>query len=154
MQALDLRRRDENLVERLRQRHILDHAAGELEGNRRAARLIDIGPQAREHEVEHPAEDAVIVEAGDLVDLGEERGLHRLAKPGAVRFLFLDVGIIAQGKEAREALRRSRIARKRIGDIDLTIGHADLTQIARVGAQDIRFARRDPGFGDEDVETV
>ena len=154
VQPLHLWRGHEDLIERFGQRQVINHAAGEFECDCRATRLEDVGAQRGEDEVQHPPEDAVVVEAGDLVDLGEKCRLHGFGEARAVALLFLQVGVEAQREKLREALRRLRIAGERIGDVDLAVGHADLAEVAGIGTQDIGLARCKGGFRHQHVEAV
>ena len=77
--ALDARRIDEDLVERPRQRHAVELAAGKLDGDFRLrlavlVELVVVGADRRLHRVDEAPHDAVLVEAVDLAQRGLDLG--------------------------------------------------------------------------------
>ena len=112
--ALDARRVHEDLEQRARQRQVGDRAGSSFSTThgRGPAGVVGLEPvraQRREHEVQQRAQDAVLVEAGDRVELGadlvDERSLGR--SPLGVRLLrrhSRDRGARANSSTSRRAI--------------------------------------------------
>ena len=109
MRGLDARRIDENLVERPRQRHGVDLAAGKLDGDdvlglAVAVELIKVGADRRLHRIDEVAQDAVLVQAFDRLqcgfDCGGDLGLARRALVVRRRQMRIEPGV-EQGHDLR-----------------------------------------------------
>ena len=157
MDAFDARRVDEDLVERARQRHAVDLAGGELERDR-AARvpvgtdLEEVGAQRRVDQVDEAAQDAVLVEAGDVGERGFDALTLGLDLLGAL--IFGEMRIELGDEELHQPGGDAGVAGQRIGDVVLRIGRADLAQIAAERPQQGSLAPGKAGSEDELVEAV
>ena len=130
------RRIDENLVERTRQRQVGDLAALELDGDQRLGLAVlvglkEIGADRRLHRIDEVAQDAVLVQALDLLQcLFDARGdvfllvvARRLSASGA--------RIEARVEQRDDIGGDAGVLDQRRPHVVLRIGHADLAQVAR-----------------------
>ena len=132
--AFNARRIDENFVERARQRQIGELAAFELDRDQRlglALRvgLIEIAADRRLHRVDEAAQNAVLVQALDLLQgLFNARG-NRALLAGAVLGHF-GARIEAGVEQLDHLASDGKMLHQRRPHIILRIGHADLAQEA------------------------
>ena len=130
MHGFDPRRIDEDLVERPRQRRVVELAARELDGDQLlrlavAVELKEIGADGGGDRIEKAAQDAVLVEALDLLQRGLDRRHHGVLPRIAFEVRHAEVGIepgVEQGHELRRdagvpAQRRPHVI-LRIGDME------------------------------------
>ena len=159
MRGLDAGRIDENLVERPRQRHGVDLAARKLDGDdvlglAVAVELIKVGADRRLHRIDEMAQDAVLVEAFDRLqcgfDGGRDLGLARRALVVRRRQMRIEPGV-EQGDDLRGD---GRMLAQRRPHVTLRIGHADLAQEARDGADQRDVAPAESGHEHQRVIAV
>ena len=157
--ALDARRIDEDFIERLGQRQAVDLLALELDRDQRlglagVVELIIVGADRRLHRVDEVADDAVLVEALDVPQRGFDLGEHRRFAPLAL--LRRTGGArIEPGVEQIDHLGSERgVLAHRRPHVILRIGHADLPQEARNGAQQRDVAPHQAGGEREHVVAV
>ena len=154
----DAGRIDEDLVERPRQRQAFHLGAFELERDGLARQpvaleLEEVGADRRLDEVDEAAQDAVVVEAGDvlqlLLDGGADRGFGR----GALR-LVLDPRIEARIEQLDESRGDGAVPGEGLGEIILRVGDLDLAQVAAERPHHGDVAPAEPRLEDEAVEGV
>jgi hypothetical protein len=147
---LHLGRVDVDLVDRRRLRHRGHVGGAQLERRRGAVGLVGVGAQRR---VEHPelvAQDAVVVERDDVVEVGEDL----LAQRG-LRFLIrLAGGIEARLEVAHELGRECGVRDQHVVLVALGEARAHALAVFAVGAQDRELMAVQPGRDDEPVERV
>ena len=157
MHALHARRVDEDLVGRVRQRHVGHRRRLELEREiglvRRAlgTRLIEVGAQHGADQAQIAPQDAVLVEIGDrvqaLADAGDE-ALH-LGRPIAAQ-----VRIEARREQQGELAGKGRVGGQGLLHVGLAVRAADLEEVLAAGAQHRDLAPVEPGAEHELVEAV
>ena len=135
--AFDPRRIDEDLAERPRQRHAVELAAGELDGDEVlrlavAAELIEIGADRRLHRVDETAEDAVLVEAVDRLQ-ARFRSPERCRPRAPLRSVRAAprCGSNRVWNKRHDLRRDGGMLAQRRPHVILRVGHADLAQKAR-----------------------
>ena len=117
----------------------------------RAIALPGVGAQGRLDQLQVAPQDAVLVEARDLVELlGDARldPVLQLVAAAAVR--RVEAGVEQAGEIAGEA----RVGGQRLLDVGLAERRADLQDVVAVGAQGHDLARAQPGGEHQAVEAV
>ena len=133
--AFDTRRIDENFVERARQRQIGDLAAFELDRDQRLGMaglvgLKEIGANRRLHRIYEVTQDAVLVQALDLLQFHfDARG--DLALPGVAPGRRLGPRIEPGMEQFDDVASDGEMLGERRPHVVLRIGHAYLAQEAR-----------------------
>ena len=150
MHAFDTRRIDENLIQRPRQRHIVELAARELDRDQflRLAvviKLIEVGADRGLHRVDEAAQDAILVEAVDCL----QRGLDRGGDGGLARRAFVcehaEMRVEADVEQSHDLRRDAGVLAQRRPHVVLRKRHADLAQKARQRADQRDIAPDQPG---------
>ena len=136
MHTLEARRVHEDLEHRQRLRQVGDLRRQELErevGLGRAVRttLEPVGAQGRLDEGEELAQDAVLVEIGDLVERGLDRRHLRRARGLAIA---RERRVEARAEELQQRTRELGIGRQRLLHVGETEGERRLAHVAGVGA--------------------
>ncbi len=148
--ALDLRRVHEDFVHRLRLRQVGDGLRVELHRQVRLA-LVVVRAQGRLDERQVGAEDAVLVEAGDLVELA----LELLGDAEAALLLAALQGRVeAALPQPDDQPGDGGVAQQHLLHVPLGERRPGLPQVEGVGAQDHRLAPVQPDVQDERVEPV
>ena len=122
-----------------------------------SASLEPVRAQRREHEVQQAAQDAVLVERGDRVELGADlvgQLFDRIAVAVPVAHRSRDPGIEAGDEQLDEPARDLACAGQRVLDVGLAERRPGLAQVAAVRAQQRDLAPREPGGEHEAVEAV
>ena len=96
------------------------------------------------------AQDAVVVERGDLVEVGQDL----VAQRGLGRLVGLDVGVEAQLEVAHELGGDRGVGHQHVVLVALGEARADPLAVLAVGAQDRHLAAVQPGGDHEPVEVV
>ncbi len=159
--ALDPRRVDEDLELRAWLGQVGDVARAQLErdvGLRpvpAVGALVEVRAQRGAHRRQVGAEDAVVVEADDLVespqDLVRDRLLGLRAPLGVVD---VQVGVEAGLEQRQQASGDVDVVEQRLLDVVLRERGAALAHVLRVGAQHRRLPPRQPDREDQGVEPV
>ncbi len=143
--AFDFDTIDEDFAERPRFRQAVDELRIELEGKHRLRRAVGIaleviGAQRRIDDIDVAAQDAVIVEARHV----GKRRFDRLMQFGELlqTRLLAELRIERVVEEPEDRRGDLRIFVERRCDVVLRIGDARLAEIAGIGPQHVRLARR------------
>ena len=156
MHALDPGAVDPDLVLRARSREVGDSLGVELEADVGLERTIgrgleEVRAQRRGDEREERSQDAVLVEAGDVLehrlDLGVRRRLGGLAIAG-------ELGVEPHLEIAHDRACDRDVGEHALLDVDLAERRARLPEIARVGTQDHDLTPGQTRCDDEAVEPV
>ena len=118
-----------------------------------ASSLIEIGADRRLHGVDEVAQDAVLVEAFDLL----QRGFDRLHEPRLARLALVGRGeprVEARVEQGHHVGGDGGVLDERRPHVVLGIGHADLPQEARDGADERDVAPHQAGGEHERVVAV
>ena len=159
MHRLEPRRVDEDLAQRPRQRHAVDFSAVELDGDlvlhpAILAELIEVRAHRGLNGVDEMADDAVLVEALDLGQIVEDLLHERRFADGTLAGRRPEPRIEADMEQRGDLGGDRAMPRECRPQIVLRIGHADLPQIARQGAQHGDVAPRQAGREHQRVEAV
>ena len=135
MHTFDARRVDENFVERTRQRHFGELAAFELDRDQRFdvtvfVGLIEIGTDRRLHRVDEQPQDAVFIEALDLLQLFVDARDDSLLFAVAILRRFR-TRIETRVKQFDDIGGNRMMLDQRRPHVVLRIGHTDLAQETR-----------------------
>ena len=156
MHPLGARRVDEDFRHRPGPGELVDLTARELEGKiglgpATFRLLVEIGAKGGLHQIEETPEDAVLVQAGDIVQRLLEPHLQRRR----AEFDVAAVGWIeTDGEIFEQHPREARIVGESLFHIGLAEGNRRLTQILAVGAQHHHLAPTETGAENQPVEAV
>ena len=152
MNALHPRRIDEDLELRTRLRQIRNLAWQQLQGDRLAARDIEVGSNHRlDHRKEGP-QDSIMIKAGHVV---EPSILSTSSLVAAARALTSrPVRIETSPEKLDELPGNVDVAAQRLGEIALAVGDADLPEVAADGPQHADVTPVEIGTHHQRVETV
>ena len=152
--ALDARRVDEDLEHRPRLGQFGQLAGVELErdvglGCAVASALERVAAGGGAHRLEQAAQDAIVVQARHLLEPGLDLlqqvplGIRRSAR-----------GVETRLEQRHQPPRQRRVRHQRLLHVGQAEGNSGLAQVARVGAQDRDFARRQLGGEHQLVQAV
>ena len=151
MNRLDPRRVDPDLHQRAGQRQFLDGEGIELEGDVALALLEEIRALSGEHEIEEPAQDAVLVQIGHLV---ERLGYDLLDGLGHLGRIGLALGVEQCPKQLIHLARDVGVAGQRLLHINQAEGDSRLAHVFGIGAQHADLAPVEPRAQHQFVESV
>ncbi len=149
------RRVDEDLELRQRQRHVGDAGGGQLEGDvgldvARLVQLVVVGAQGGVDHLHIAADDAIVVQVGNLIELGGEL----LVQLGLYLGVLLAGRIQALFEQGEQQLGDIRVAGQGLFDIGLAEGDAGLTHVFGIGAQHGYLTTGEAGAQHQPVEAV
>ena len=131
----------EDLVDGNRFGHLGDPARLQLERKRSRTRAIGVRPHRRVDETQEPAQDAILIERRNAVDVIADQNAY--LGLGAFVAVRPETGF----EEPNQAVRDLRVRGERVGDVPGGEGWSEEPPIAAVGAQDVDLlipeARRD-----------
>ena len=110
-----------------------------------------VGAKGRADHRSHQAQDAVVVDAADILECIVERGRE---PPGLLVTLCLERRIMEREEQSHQRAGRSRRASECIDDGDQRVSHPDLARVAEPGAKPDHRARGQTGADDQLVEGV
>jgi len=157
--ALDPWRIDEYLVHRCRARHLRDRARIELEAEIRLGfavgiRLIEVGSQGGLNQRKIAPQNPVLVEYRHLIKRCENRLFQPLLLVCQILVTELARQVEAHLEQPHQLAGDIRVVEQRAGDIAKVEAHANLLEIARIGAQQRHFPPGQPGGQHQTVESI